>query len=124
MTTQEIANRYYELAQRGAIQTIQDELYAPYAVSIEPENDSQLPLKVDGLEALREKEQRYYQNMVEEMHGGSIDTPIVSPAHFACVQRMDVTLKGRGRKQKVQLGVFTVDQGKIVSEQFFYDDFN
>jgi hypothetical protein len=124
MTTQEVADRYHELARRGEIRTIQDELYAPDAVSIEPENDSRMPLRVKGLEALRQKEQQYYQDMVEEMHGGASEEPIVSPAHFACVQSMDVTLKGRGRTYKVQLGVFTVDQGKIVSEQFFYDDFS
>lgn len=80
MTTQEIADRYYELAQQGQIQQIQDELYAPDAVSIESENDSQLPVKVEGLDAMRQKEQQYYQNIVGEMHGGSIGIPIVSPA--------------------------------------------
>lgn len=39
MTTQEIADRYYELAQQGQIQQIKDELYAPDTVSIESEND-------------------------------------------------------------------------------------
>lgn len=123
MTTQEVANRYYELAQRGAIQAIQDELYSPDAVSMEPENDSQLPLRVVGLGAMREKEQQFYQQRVEQMHGGFCQLPVVSSYHFACAMGMDVTLKGQARRVKEQIGVFEVTEGKIVSEQFFYDDF-
>lgn len=36
MTTQEVANRYYELAQQGQNEKIIDELYSPNIVSIEP----------------------------------------------------------------------------------------
>ncbi len=122
MTIQEVANRYYELAQRGQIEQIQDELYAPDAVSIEPQNDSQLPIRVQGLDAMREKEQQFYQ-LVDTMHGGFCGEPAVSSYHFACAMGMDVTLKGKARKIKEQIGVFAVTDGKIVSEQFFYNDF-
>ncbi len=36
MTTQEVANRFHELAQQGAYNTIQTELYSNDAKSIEP----------------------------------------------------------------------------------------
>jgi hypothetical protein len=122
MTTQEVANRYYELAQRGELEKLQDELYAPDAVSIEPENDSQLPLEVVGLPAMREKERQFYQ-LIEQMHGGFCNEPVVSRFYFACTMGMDVTMKGKARRIKEQLGVFEVDKGKIVKEQFFYNDF-
>ena len=38
MTTQEVANRFNELAQTGQWDTIQAELFADNAVSIEPEH--------------------------------------------------------------------------------------
>lgn len=123
MTTQEVASRYHDLAQRGEIGKIQDELYSPNAVSIEPENNSQLPLRVAGLEAMREKEQQFYTQMVAEMHGGFCGEPVVSSYHFACAMGMDVTMKGQARKIKEQVGVFEVNNGKIVTEHFFYDDF-
>lgn len=124
MTTQEVANRYYELVQQGnRPETIHDELYAPDAVSIEPENNSALPLRVQGLDAMRQKEYGFFQRMVEEMHGGSCGEPVVSTVHFACAMDMDVTMKGEARRVKEQIGVFEVRDGKIVSEQFFYDDF-
>lgn len=122
MTIQAIANRYYELAQTGQIKQIQDELYAPDAVSVEPQNASQLPIQVQGLDAMREKEHNFYQ-LVETMHGGYCGEPIVSSYHFACIMGMDVTLKGQTRKNKEQIGVFEVADGKIVREQFFYNDF-
>ncbi len=123
MTTQEIANRYHELARQGQLEKLQDELYSPDAVSIEPENDSQLPLMVVGLPAMRQKEQQFYR-LIEQMHGGFCKEPIVSSYHFACTMGMDVTMKGKARRIKEQLGVFEVDGGKIVKEQFFYNDFD
>jgi limonene-1,2-epoxide hydrolase len=36
---------------------------------------------------------------------------------------MDAKMKGKERKTKGQIGVFEVRNGKIVKEQFFYDDF-
>ncbi|WP_157579263.1 SnoaL-like domain-containing protein [Spirosoma montaniterrae] len=45
MTTQQVADRYFEMAQQGELEKIQDELYAPDAVSIEPENASGLFLE-------------------------------------------------------------------------------
>lgn len=121
MTTQEVADRYYDLAQKGQLGQIQDELYSPDAVSVEPENYSQLPLPVEGLAAMRQKEQQFYQ-LFDEMHGGSCGEPVVSGSYFSCAQSMDVTMKGQQRKIKEQLGVFEVVDGKITTEQFFYKD--
>lgn len=123
MTTQEVADRYYDLAQKNQLGQIQDELYSPDAVSVEPENYSQLPLRVEGLGAMRQKEQQFYQ-LFEAMHGGSCGKPVVSGTYFTCAQSMDVTMKGQSRKLKEQLAVFEVDNGKIVLEQFFYKDTN
>ncbi|MBC7804574.1 MAG: nuclear transport factor 2 family protein [Akkermansiaceae bacterium] len=120
-TTQEVADLYYALAQKGQLGQILDELYSPDAVSIEPENASQLPLRVEGLEAMKQKEQLFYK-IFDEMHGGQCGKPVVSGAYFACAQSLDVTMNGQ-RKNKEQMGVFEVDNGKIVKEQFFYNDF-
>ena len=122
MTTQEVANRYYELIQMHKYEQIQDELYAPDAISIEPENDSNLPLVVSGIEELRKKEGLFF-SQVDEMFGGKMSEPIVSNFHFSQMTEMDVKMKGKERKFKGQIGVFEVRNGKIVKEQFFYDDF-
>jgi ketosteroid isomerase-like protein len=122
MTTQEVANRYYELIQMHQYQQIQDELYAKNTVSIESENDTNLPLVAEGMEALKQKEGLFF-SQVETMHGGHMSAPIVSTYHFAMMTGMDVTMKGKARQTKEQICLFEVRDGKIVKEQFFYDDF-
>ena len=121
MTTKEVANRYYELAQQGQNEKIIDELYSSNILSIEPENASEVPIKVEGTKAYKEKEKIFFQ-MVEQYHGGFCKEPSVSTFHFACAMGMDVTIKGK-RKIKEEIGVFEVRDGKIIKEQFFYDDF-
>ncbi|RZJ67802.1 MAG: nuclear transport factor 2 family protein [Flavobacterium sp.] len=122
MTTQQVADRYYELAQTGQNEQIINELYSPDIVSIEPENDSNVPLRVEGTKAYKEKEKIFFE-LVDEFHSGFCKAPIVSTFHFACAMGMDVTIKG-SRKLKEEIGVFEVRDGKIVAEQFFYDDFH
>jgi hypothetical protein len=77
MTTAEVAKRYYELIQQNKYKEIQEELYAPNAISIEPENDSNLPLVVQGIEALQQKEGLFF-SQVEEMFGSKMSELIVS----------------------------------------------
>ena len=122
MTTQEVANRYYELIKMHQYEQIQDELYVPDAISIEPDNDSNLPLVVTGMEELRNKEALFF-SQIEEMHGSYMSDIVVSTFFFSMMTGMDVTMKGMQRKNKEQICVFEVRSGKIVKEQFFYDDF-
>lgn len=123
MTTQEVAKRYYELIQKHQYKQIQDELYAPNAISIEPENDTNLPLVVEGIEAIQQKEGLFF-SQVEQMFGGRMSELIVSDFFFSHMTEMDAKMKGKERKTKGQIGVFEVRNGKIVKEQFFYDDFD
>jgi hypothetical protein len=121
MTVQEIATRYHAMAQTGQYAKIQDELYASDCVSVESENYSDLPIRVVGFAAMRQKEGKFFQQ-VEAMHGGYCHEPLVCGSFFTCAQGMDVTMKGQKRKQKDQLAVFEVVNGKIALEHFFYAD--
>ncbi|CCH00596.1 hypothetical protein FAES_2587 [Fibrella aestuarina BUZ 2] len=122
MTTEQVAKRYYELIQQHQYEQIQNELYAPDAVSIEPENASGLPLVVTGIEALRQKEGLFF-TQVDELFGSYMSELVVSTFFFSMMTGMDVKMKGKERKKKEQICVFEVRDGKIVKEQFFYDDF-
>lgn len=117
MTTKEVANRFYELAQQGQFDQIQNELFAPDVISIESAS-SQMPT-VTGIENVREKG-RQFNEMVEEMHGGYCNEPIVAEKYFSCLMGMDVTYKGKGREKMDEIAVYQVSDGKITSEQFFY----
>ena len=118
MTTQEVANRFHELAQTGQWDKIQDELFAENAVSIEPP-EAQGMQSVEGLAAIREKGKQFGE-MVEEMHGGYTTAPVVGGRFFSVAMGMDVTYKGMGRQKMDEVALYEVKDGKIVREQFFY----
>ena len=120
MTTQNVADRFMELAKVNKFDQIQDELYSQDCESIEPESGAALGmLNAKGMEAIQEKGKRFNEN-VEEMHSGYANEPIVSPNHFALAMGMDVTMKGVGRMKLDELAVYQVNDGKITKEQFFY----
>lgn len=118
MTTQEVANRFNELAQSGQFDKIQDELYGEDAESIEPAHSQGLQ-SVKGLAAIKEKGKRFNE-MVEEMHGGYSKDPVVAGTHFSVAMGMDCTMKGQGRINMEEIAVYEVKDGKIVKEQFFF----
>ena len=117
MTTQEVANRFYELAQQGAYNTIQTELYSNDAKSIEPAGGPFI--NVQGLDAIIEKG-RQFNEMVDEMHDGYSTAPVVAGNFFTCTMGMDITLKGQPRMKMDEVAVYEVKDGKIVLEQFFF----
>ena len=118
MTTQEVANRFNELAQTGQWEQIHSELFADNAVSVEPPA-SQGMQSVEGLPAIKEKGKRFSE-MVEEMHGGYSTPPVVGGRFFSVAMGMDCTMKGMGRQKMDEIAVYEVKDGKIVKEQFFY----
>jgi len=118
MTTQEVANRFHELAQGGQWDKIQEELFAENAESIEPQDSPGLK-SVKGIAAIKEKGKQFGE-MVEEMHGGYTTAPVVGGRFFSVAMGMDVTYKGMGRQKMDEVAVYEVKDGKIVKEQFFY----
>ncbi len=120
MTTQDVANRFNELAQTGQWDQIQAELYADNAVSIEPANAAAMGItNAEGLAAIKQKGEAFNQ-MVEEMHGGYSNEPQVAGNHFSVAMGMDITMKGMGRSKMDEIAVYEVKDGKIVKEQFFF----
>jgi SnoaL-like domain len=120
MTTQEVADRFYELAKEGRFDTIQSDLFATNAVSIEPPHAASQGLQnASGLDAIKKKGEDF-NSMVEEMHGGYTSKPVVGGNFFSVGMGMDVTMKGAGRTKMDEIAVYEVKDGKIVKEQFFY----
>lgn len=54
------------------------------------------------------------------MHGFTADGPYVHRNQFALRFSMDVTMQGE-RVQAVEIGLYTVRDGKIAEERFFSD---
>ena len=120
MTVQQIANRLVELCRKGDYTAAQQELYSDDATSHEPENSpSPGPKVVSGKDAIIAKGKQF-QEMVEEVHGGSVSDPVVAGNHFAVSLNLDATYKGMGRQDMNEVCVYEVKDGKIVKEEFFY----
>ena len=121
MTTQEIANRYYELANQSKWIEIQEEFHDDTVVSQEPEHAASrgIQVVVKGGEAVRAKTMAN-REMIETIHSQSCGEPIVAGNFFSVVLKRDVTYKNRPRAQLEELCVFQVKEDKIVLEQFFY----
>ena len=120
MTTQEIANRYYELAQQGLYSQIQDELYDVNCISDEPKDAQGMSANHrEWLEAIKAW-MKQHDEMIEQMFGWFCNTPIVAWDFFACTMWMDVKYKWMERMNIEEVCVFGCKNGKIISEQFFY----
>lgn len=120
MTVNEIAAKWAEYCLTGKCDLAQEELYHQDCVSIEMDGAEGFPPKVEGKEAITEKGEMW-NSMVEEFHGVEIEGPIVAGNHFSAVMKMDITMKGQPRRVDEELGIYKVEGGKIISEQFFYE---
>src|SRR5579862_5569829 len=119
MTTLEIANKYYELANQRKWVEILDELYTDNALCIEPEHAAARGLKVvtEGREAIKAKGDAH-RAKIETLHSRYCSEPLVTGKHFSMILQSDVTFKNQPRTQLEEIGVFEVKDGKIISEKF------
>jgi ketosteroid isomerase-like protein len=121
MNTEAVAKRLVELCRKGEYEQAQRELYAQDAVSMEMPGLPPGALgDAHGLAAIYEKG-RQWKAMVETVHSGFVSDPVVAGNWFSVTASLDITLKGRGRVQMAEICVYRVRDGKVVSEQFFYD---
>ena len=118
MKTQEIAQRLVALCREGKWGTAQKELFADNAVSIEPQASPGFEKETHGLPAIIEKG-RKFDAMVEKMHSLAVSEPVVATNSFACTMTLDATMKGQGRMNMSELCVYSIKDGKIISEQFY-----
>ena len=94
------------------------EHYSPNAISIEAgENGAD---SIEGLDAIFGKHEWWYNN--HEVHGSEASGPYVGHRQDQFVIRfnMDLTPIDGEREQMEEVGLFTVQDGKIVQEEFLY----
>lgn len=118
MTTQEVANRLVSLCREGKHEQVVKELYAPNIVSIEPEGTPNRI--VEGLEAIIAKGEQF-DSRIEKVNSSFISDPVVGDNFFSCSMLMNVNMKGVPFPVDMnEVCLYTVNDGKIVQEQFFY----
>jgi hypothetical protein len=118
MTTQEVATRFNELAQKEKWFEIQDEFFADNVRSVDPPNSPYFGY-AEGKSSVRKKGEDFVKR-IEAVHRVYTSEPVVSGNHFAVGREKDITVQGLGRIQINQIMLYEVKDGQIVLEQFFY----
>ena len=112
MTTEEVAKKVVELVRKQAWHEALDTLYDKEIVSVEataPESR--------GKEAVRGKIDWWVNAM--EVHSFKASEPFVAHDRFVVQYDADVTEKeSKQRRQISEVGVYTVQDGKIAREEF------
>ncbi|HEY2583490.1 MAG TPA: nuclear transport factor 2 family protein [Mucilaginibacter sp.] len=113
-TIVEITNRLASLLNELKFVEAYFELFSEHAESIDPIYKNE-PLK--GLAGLIEREKKFLTSA--QIHDFKISEPIFAGSYFSVVISMDFTANGQERRKMEELGVYKVENGKIVSQQFF-----
>lgn len=113
-TIPEIANRLASLCNELKFIEAYIELYADNAISIDPNNKNE-PLI--GLHKLIEYEEQFLAKV--EIHDINVSEAIFAGSYFSLVFSMHFTVKEQGSKKVEEICVYKVENGKIVSQQFF-----
>jgi hypothetical protein len=72
-----------------------------------------------GKDAVKKKGEWWVAN--HEVHSGNVEGPYVNGDQFAVHFTYDVTAKDTGKRMTMdEVGIYAVENDKIVSERFFY----
>ena len=123
-STMDVAKKLVELCQSGNFMGAVDALYGPDIVSIEAQASptGQMPQRMEGIKAVRGKSE--WWERTHTVHSAKIEGPWPHRDRFIVRFTLDVTAKeGPMAGQRMTLdetGLYTVKDGKIVQEEFFY----
>jgi ketosteroid isomerase-like protein len=118
-STAAVAQELVTLCRAGRNLEAIRKLYSPKIVSIEPVGDEKMPAEMTGVEAIRGKNEWWFAN--NKVHSYEVIGPFVGEGQFAVNYIWDATPKQTGKRtQMEEMALYTVKDGKIVREQFFY----
>ncbi len=119
MSTFELAKQYLALVSAGKHEECQRTLFAKDAVSVEAGAPPGMDRTVKGIEAIGAKSKWWAEN--HEVHKAEHFGPYPHDDRFAVRFVYDITHKPSGRRMTMdEVGLFTVVDGKIAKEEFFY----
>jgi ketosteroid isomerase-like protein len=118
-TTAAIAEELVAFCRAGRNMDAINSFYSPDIVSVESMGNETMPREMKGIDAIRGKNQWWSDN--NEVHSADVDGPFVGDDKFAVYYGFDATFKPTGKRNKMEeMALYTVKDGKIVREQFFY----
>ncbi|MEO8499712.1 MAG: nuclear transport factor 2 family protein [Vicinamibacteria bacterium] len=123
MTTKEIADQLVALCRAGRNIEAVETLLAEGVVSVEARGDESMPAEMRGRDVIRGKNEWWINN--HKVHSASVKGPYPNGDRFAVIYNFEVTpVAGpmAGKKMRMdEVALYTVADGKVVREEFFYD---
>jgi ketosteroid isomerase-like protein len=123
MNAKEVGQKLIELCEAGHFFEAIDTLYGEDVVSIEAAESPDFARETRGIEAIREKNRQWAA--AHEIHSIRAEGPWPHYERVAVRWSMDVSRKsesGAGERMKFdEIALYTVADGKVVKEEFFYD---
>lgn len=114
-----VAQELVDLVRAGKNREAIDRFYAKDIVSIESVGNEAMPAEMTGIAAVLSKHDWWEEN--NEVHSLEAAGPFVGKDGFAVRYTFDTTFKPMGRRSTMtEMALYTVKDGKIVREQFFY----
>ena len=96
-----------------------ERFYSKNIVSIEPSGSEAMPAELRGIDAVHKKHDWWTENM--EVHSAQVRGPFVGNDEFAVYYDYDTTFKPSGQRSAMkEMALYTVLNGEIVREEFFY----
>ncbi len=119
ITTFEIGKKYVSLIREGRREECLSTLFSQDAVSVEAAELPGRERTVKGLDALRAKSRFFLdKNDVQKLE---VLGPYPNDDRFVVRFVLDASFKSTGQRRAVdEVGLFTVADGKITREEFFY----
>jgi ketosteroid isomerase-like protein len=119
MTTMDIAQQYVALCKEGKYEECLEKLFAKEAVSVEASSPPGEERIASGLDAIRAKGKSWGEN--HTVHKAEVTGPYPNEDRFAVRFTYEITNKPSGKRMTMdEIGLFTVKNGKITREEFFY----
>ena len=119
MSTAEVAKGLADLCRQRKNMEAINKYYSDGIVSVESTEGPAMPAEMKGIEAIKGKNKWFFDN--NELISEEINGPFVGENQFAVEYKMDMTPKASGKKVHMEeMGLYTVENGKIVREHFYY----
>jgi ketosteroid isomerase-like protein len=119
----EVGQKLVELCREGKALEATDALYSHHIVSVEALAGPNQQARTEGIEAVRGRTAWWQTN--HEVHKAEVEGPFPHGDRFIVFFKFDVTGKGAspfaGKRQTIdEAALYTVKDGKITHEEFFY----
>ncbi|HET7710857.1 MAG TPA: nuclear transport factor 2 family protein [Thermoanaerobaculia bacterium] len=118
-----VGKKLVEFCRNGMNLDAISSLYSPDIISVEAMESEEIPREIRGIDQVLAKNRTWFEN--NEIHHTSADGPFPHHDRFAVFFEYETTAKEgprKGQRSKFEeVAVYTVKDGRIVREEFFYD---